>query len=243
MTKEINSKIVGFHIKKENTETPVEPPRQDVDPLTVRIERRPEGSLEAVSEKVTYYDAEGRHRLYVLVSFIPVEGVVDGQDVIIERPIEFFIPSGQLSSEHQWITATMRNLSLAARGGYITQALQDLRKVAWDKGPVRCGKNEWGKPVFHDSVVAAIAWSIQQILFRRGFLNEHGGQIKLEKMIEGAQPVQAPETPPAVETPDPKDDTEETEKPSVGNCGTCGGDLQLLDGCPTCLNCGWSKCG
>ncbi|BBI58926.1 hypothetical protein HSBAA_02320 [Vreelandella sulfidaeris] len=49
------------------------------------------------------------------------------------------------------------------------QAVADLRKVAWDKGLVRCGMNRWNKPMFHDSEVAAIAWSIQQILYRRGF--------------------------------------------------------------------------
>jgi ribonucleoside-diphosphate reductase alpha chain len=248
MTAEINSKIVGYTIKKDEVqETPPEPILPDVDPLTARIERRPDGSLEAVSEKVTYIDADGRHRLYVLVSFIPVHGHIDGKAVSIERPIEFFIPSGQLSSEHQWITATMRNLSLAARGGYITQALQDLRKVAWDKGPVRCGKNEWGKPVFHDSVVAAVAWSIQQILFRRGFLNEHGGQISLEKLIEAQTAPAVNETQlatPAEAEPDSLDKPKAADgAPVVGSCGTCGGDLHLMDGCPTCLQCGWSKCG
>lgn len=249
MTAAINSKIVGYHIKKDEPtidaiQTPLRP---DVDPLTARIERRPDGALEAISEKVTYIDAEGRHRLYILVSFIPVEGVVKGEDVTVERPIEFFIPSGQLSSEHQWITATMRNLSLAARGGYITQALQDLRKVAWDKGPVRCGKNEWGKPVFHDSVVAAVAWSIQQILFRRGFLTEHGSQVGLEKLIENQkQPDPSQTSTATLEEAEvgPVGEAKSSSGPAVvGQCSNCGSDVHMKDGCPTCSGCGASKCG
>src|SRR5690625_5876809 len=114
---------------------------------------------------------------------MPVQGVLNGKRVIIERPVEFFFPSGQLSSEHQWITATMRSLSLAARGGYVTQAVADLRKVAWDKGLVRCGMNRWEKPMFHDSEVAAIAWSIQQILYRRVFLDQDGNEVPVAELM------------------------------------------------------------
>lgn len=248
MTVEINSKIVGYAIKKEETAltAPVEAVPQDVNPLTVRIERRPDGALEAVSEKITYNDSEGRHRVYVLVSFLPVEGMVAGEKVTVERPIEFFVPSGQLSSEHQWITATMRSLSLAARGGYITQALQDLRKVAWDKGPVRCGKNQYGKPMFHDSIVAAIAWSIQQILHRRGFLDIEGNQIPLEKLTQLQEEQPTPRSASFVTDTvanEPAGPAVISSKESVGGCPECGSDLQLMDGCPTCTSCGYSKCG
>lgn len=223
-------------------------PVSDIDPLTLRIERRPEGALEAVSEKITYNDMEGRQRVYVLVSFIPVDGVVDGKPVTIERPIEFFVPSGQLSSEHQWITATMRSLSLAARGGYITQALQDLRKVAWDKGPVRCGLNQYGKPLFHDSVVAAIAWSIQQILYRRGFVTEDGQQVPLEQLMTRREPsvVTTPQLETIKDRPTPSLPPYAVvgaATPSAGECSECGSDMQMMDGCPTCLTCGNSRCG
>lgn len=246
MTTEINSKIVGYRIKAtepQSAPVPAAPP--DVNPLTLRIERRPEGALEAISEKITYYDNEGRHRIYIMVSFLPVDGVVNGEAVTIERPIEFFVPSGQLSSEHQWITATMRSLSLAARGGYITQALRDLRKVTWDKGPIRCGKNKWGKPVFHDSQVAMIAWSIQQILYRRGFLTEDGEQVPLEELIAGQadkveeKAKQVDEAIAATAVSTPSGGTTQ----SAGPCSECGSDMQLMDGCPTCVTCGNSRCG
>lgn len=253
MAVEINSKIVSYSVKKPSVEVPPPIPA-DENPLTVRIDSRPEGTLEALSEKISYVGAEGRKKVYVLVSFMPVEGVLDGKRVVIERPVEFFFPSGQLSSEHQWITATMRSLSLAARGGYVTQALADLRKVTWDKGLVRCGINRWGKPQFHDSEVAAIAWSIQQILYRRGFVDIDGIQIPAEELASRyAQRLihghawQAPE--PQQATAAGQQHIEQTNTGAagpavVGNCPVCSGELIMMDGCPTCYSgCGWSKCG
>lgn len=247
MAVEINSKIVSFSVKQTLQE---EVPLPDENPLTVRIPSRPEGALEAVSEKISYVGAEGRRKVYLLVSFMPVEGVLNGKRVVIERPVEFFFPSGQLSSEHQWITATMRSLSLAARGGYVTQAVADLRKVAWDKGLVRCGMNRWGKPMFHDSEVAAIAWSIQQILYRRGFLDSDGNQVPVEELVSRyahrlahGHPWQPP-APEDAETP-ASPAQQAGEKPNVvGHCPECRGELIMMDGCPTCYaGCGWSKCG
>ncbi|SDI95717.1 ribonucleoside-diphosphate reductase [Billgrantia gudaonensis] len=256
MAVEINSKIVSYSVKKAVEEAPL----ADENPLTVRIPSRPEGTLEAVSEKISYVGAEGRKKVYLLVSFMPVEGVLDGKRVVIERPVEFFFPSGQLSSEHQWITATMRSLSLAARGGYVTQAVADLRKVAWDKGLVRCGMNRWGKPMFHDSEVAAIAWSIQQILYRRGFLDQDGNQVPVEELVRryahrlthghAWQPsAEEEDEAPATGTVSPIGGSEASGDKSdgptvVGHCPECRGELIMMDGCPTCYaGCGWSKCG
>ena len=261
MAVEITSKIVGYRIKQQEQAVPV-PELQDEDPLTVRIPSRPEGTLEAVSEKISYVGAEGRKKVYLLVSFMPVEGVIGSKRVVIERPVEFFFPSGQLSSEHQWITATMRSLSLAARGGYVTQAVADLRKVAWDKGLVRCGMNRWNKPMFHDSEVAAIAWSIQQILYRRGFLDRDGNQVPVEQLVEryahrmthghawqpdeetGDAPVEAGAVEPIGEKTTAEKKPKGSGPATVGNCPECRGELIMMDGCPTCYaGCGWSKCG
>ncbi|MBY5928641.1 ribonucleoside-diphosphate reductase [Halomonas sp. DP8Y7-3] len=261
MAVEITSKIVGYRVKSEEAPAaPVPPPLPEENPLTMRIPSRPEGTLEAVSEKISYVGAEGRKKVYLLVSFMPVEGVLNGQRVIIERPVEFFFPSGQLSSEHQWITATMRSLSLAARGGYVTQAVADLRKVAWDKGLVRCGMNRWNKPMFHDSEVAAIAWSIQQILYRRGFLDIDGNQVPVEELVsryakrqasghgwfpaEVDEDVAAGAVEPLQDKPVVDGAGEGAGPAVVGHCPECRGELIMMDGCPTCYaGCGWSKCG
>lgn len=239
MTQEIKQKIVGVRIKADAPVSSPEPQKlSDVDPLTLRIDRRPNGSLDAVSEKIEYSTSEGKKKVYLLVSFMPVEGIHKGLPVRVERPIEFFYPVGQ----DQWIAATMRSLSLAARGGYVSQALADLRKVEWANGPVRCGKNAFGKPLYHPSEVAALAWSIQQILQRRGFLDEDGGLLPLgtmEAKVDTFLPVPAPVQEALAAVPQGLG----TAVNKVGTCPECKGVQVLRDGCPTCVDCGHSKCG
>jgi ribonucleoside-diphosphate reductase alpha chain len=135
------------------------------DPMREVIASRPKGALAAVAEKVEYWTQEGHRTLYLVVSFLPVLGQ-DGSTV--ERAIEFFMPVGQSAESQQWITASMRLLSLAARGGFLERALSDMSKVAWDRGPVRLGtyQKEDGTlvPRWHDSEVSAIAYAIQNII-------------------------------------------------------------------------------
>ncbi|MCB1979106.1 MAG: adenosylcobalamin-dependent ribonucleoside-diphosphate reductase, partial [Burkholderiaceae bacterium] len=140
-----------------------------VDPMRTVIESRPKGALSAVAEKVDYWTQEGQKRLYLVVSFLPVQDPETGG--LIDRAIEFFMPVGQSGESQQWVTSSMRLLSLAARGGFLERALSDMRKVAWDRGPVRLGTYQKADgtlvPMWHDSEVAAIAYAIQNILARR----------------------------------------------------------------------------
>ncbi|OZA55590.1 MAG: ribonucleoside-diphosphate reductase, adenosylcobalamin-dependent [Acidovorax sp. 17-64-282] len=104
------------------------PATPSVDPMRTVIESRPKGGLSAVAEKVEYWTQEGHKTLYLIVSFLPVPtGVGSGT---VDRAIEFFMPVGQSGESQQWITASMRLLSLAARGGFLERALSDMRKVA-----------------------------------------------------------------------------------------------------------------
>ena len=135
------------------------------------VDRRPHGELPAVAEKISYWTQDGQKTLYLIISFLTVEGVVDGEKASIERAIEFFMPVGQSGESQQWITSSMRMLSLAARGGFLARALSDMRKVAWDRGPVRLGtkRKQDGAlaPMWHDSEVAAVAFAIENILAKR----------------------------------------------------------------------------
>jgi ribonucleoside-diphosphate reductase alpha chain len=81
------------------------------------------------------------------------------------------MPVGQSGESQQWITSSMRMLSLAARGGFLDRALSDMRKVAWDRGPVRLGTHQKADgthvPQWHDSEVAAIAYALQKLITSR----------------------------------------------------------------------------
>ncbi|WP_018860833.1 MULTISPECIES: hypothetical protein [unclassified Thioalkalivibrio] len=208
----------------------------DDHPLGKRIPSRPEGELESVTEKVRYWTQDGPQTVYLVVSFVAVSGTVSGERVTIERPIEFFLPTGQHSESYQWISATMRSLSLAARGGYAARALRDLRKVTWDRGPVRCGENEYGKPLYHPSEVAAIAHALQRILQRRGFLDPDGHPRPLRELVAAYRDrARTPEASTILEAP-------HRVATGAAPCPQCGGHLEIIDGCPTCRDCGYSKC-
>ncbi|KGF83524.1 ribonucleoside-diphosphate reductase [Massilia sp. JS1662] len=207
----------------------------DVDPLRRRFESRPAGELDSVTSKVEYTTQEGKKTVYLTISFMRVEGRLNGRDLVVERPFEFFMPANQRSDGHQWITSTMRLLSLAARAGSsIAKALADMRAVVWEKGPVRCGHLTRADgvqvPVYHDSEVAAIAFMLQRILIRRGFLDAYGNQVPadaLDRLLaQRGTPAEAPAPEVAA--------VEETG----AKCPECGARaLHKVDGCTRCTSC------
>ena len=191
-----------------------------VDPMRTVIESRPKGGLSAVAEKVEYWTQEGHKTLYIIVSFLPVPTGVGNHTV--DRAIEFFMPVGQSGESQQWITSSMRLLSLAARGGFLERALSDMRKVAWDRGPVRLGTHRKDDgtlvPMWHDSEVAAMAYAVQNILARR-----------VTDPVQQVLPLEEPASqvsgmPPAM---------------AGKKCTECGAHAVIRkDGCDYCTQCG-----
>jgi ribonucleoside-diphosphate reductase alpha chain len=231
-------------------------PLPDDDPLRKRFERRPLGELESVTSKIEYSTHEGRKSAYLTVSFLRAEGVWEGKPVTIERPFEFFMPANQRTGGHQWITASMRLLSMVARaGGPIARALADMRDVVWEKGPVRCGhlvrEDGVAVPVYHDSEVAAIAFMLQRILIRRGFLDEQGNQAPVPQLARafaarsgmGADVGKPAPQPAAVA--DAEDALPALSSTNGAKCPECGARaLRKVDGCTRCASCHYvGECG
>ena len=204
---------------------PAEPAAAPVDPMRAVIESRPKGGLSAVAEKLEYWTQEGHKTLYLVVSFLPVP---DGRGGTVDRAIEFFMPVGQSGESQQWITSSMRLLSLAARGGFLERALSDMRKVAWDRGPVRLGthRKDDGTPVplWHESEVAAMAYAIQNILARRA------EQPMQQQVLPLDEPPLPSGMPPAM---------------AGKKCSECGAHAVIRkDGCDYCTQCGHlGSCG
>ena len=191
-----------------------------IDPMRTVIESRPKGALSAVAEKVEYWTHEGHQRLYLVVSFLPVPAASGAG--MVERAIEFFMPVGQSGASQQWISASMRLLSLAARGGFLERALSDMRKVAWDRGPVRLGTYEKADgthvPLWHDSEVAAIAYALQNLIARR-----------------------ASQPPASAQPPAPPQAAMDLAPPVMAGkkCSECGAHAVIRkDGCDYCTQCG-----
>ncbi|SAK47504.1 adenosylcobalamin-dependent ribonucleoside-diphosphate reductase [Caballeronia ptereochthonis] len=246
------NETLGAVLSVAPAETPSDSPdpELDLDPLRIAIDHRPKGELPAIIEKVEYLTQAGKKSLYLAVSFIEVTGRIAGEDVTIERPIEFFIPTGQRDESQQWITATMRSLSLAARGGFAARTLQDMRKVSWDRGQVRLGDVDrldgHRSPRWHDSEVAALAYAIQQILHRRGFLDAEGNQVPSRALARK----RGERAPHAVAVADESEDVSDGIAPGEidphglpqmhgRKCATCGANAVIRkDGCDFCTACG-----
>ncbi len=204
-------------------------PAPAVDPMRTVIESRPKGALSAVAEKIEYWTQEGQKTLYLIVSFLPVPSATG--DGTVDRAIEFFMPVGQSGESQQWITSSMRMLSLAARGGFLERALSDMRKVAWDRGPVRLGTHRKADgtrvPLWHDSEVAAIAYAVQNLIAQRAGLTRavDPSEIQLDQASSealAAAPVLAGR-----------------------KCPECGAHALIRrDGCEYCTQCGHlGSCG
>ena len=193
-----------------------------IDPMRTVIEKRPKGALSAVAEKIEYWTQEGHKTLYLIVSFLPIPNP-NGEGTI-DRAIEFFMPVGQSGESQQWTTSTMRMLSLAARGGFLERALHDMRKVAWDRGPVRLGTHKKSDgtavPMWHDSEVAAIAYAVQNILAQRAL------QRTQHVVHHHTEPVPADSPAPMATMAGKK-------------CLACGAHAVIRkDGCDFCSQCG-----
>ena len=203
------------------------------DPMRTVIEKRPSGGLPSVTEKIEYWTHEGQQRLYLIVSFLAVP-TADGKGEV-ERAIEFFMPVGQSGESQQWITATMRMLSLAARGGFLDRALSDMRKVTWDRGPVRLGTYEKADgthvPRWHDSEVAAIGYAIENLIAQRA-LAAQGSLFDPDEL-----PAVEPRVEPAAMV--------STTVMAGKKCPECGAHAMIRkDGCDYCTQCGYmGSCG
>jgi ribonucleoside-diphosphate reductase alpha chain len=135
----------------------------------------------------------------------------------------------------------MRMLSLAARGGLLDKALSDLRKVTWDRGPVRLGFYEKADgtrvPRWHDSEAAAIAYAIQNLIAQH------------QQAAAQASLFTPDELPPATaeSAAEPAGDT--MDMPSLimagKKCPECGARAMIRkDGCDYCTACGFvGTCG
>jgi hypothetical protein len=182
----------------------------------------------------------------------------------MHRPFEIFINSKNMD-HFQWIVALTRVMSAVFRkGGDVTFLVEELKAVFDPRG----GYFKAGG-VYMPSIVAELGNIIETHLTAIGLLKgaelsdaqkaliaekraaferksakknseistagEMGGEMVGEDTGEYAVPA-AQASPP--------DESAGTFPPGAAMCGKCNTQaLVLLDGCQTCLNCGYSKCG
>ena len=141
-------------------------------------------------------------------------------DVVINghrRPFEVFINSKNM--EHfAWTVALTRMISAVfRRGGDVSFVVEELKAVFDPRG------GAWMAGKYVPSILAAIGGVIETHLVQIGFIEGEGMGLKTdpkaEMMVAG-------------------------EKPRGPACPSCGQyDLRMVEGCMTCMSCGYSKCG
>ena len=232
MTVKISNKIVGYRVKKANTDAPSEQqpaatPESTLVKMNEYIERP--DFLVGTTYKIKPPVAE--HAMYITINDILLNEDTDHES---RQPYEVFINSK--SMEHfQWVIALTRVISAVFRkGGDLTFLVEELRSVYDPNG----GYFKKGG-VFMPSLVAEIGAIIEKHLKAVGLMES-------EEMSETTKRILA-EKRAAFEANNAKatnDDKAGDFPPNSTMCGKCSTKAVIvMDGCATCLSCGDSKCG
>ncbi len=195
------------------------------------------------------------HALYVTINDIVLNA---GTEFEMRRPFEIFINSKNMD-HFQWIVALTRVMSAVFRkGGDVTFLVEELKAVFDPRG----GYFKAGG-VYMPSIVAELGNIIEQHLKMIGLIKDtelSDAQRALiaekraafeqatAKKAEPEPTVKAAATTPAAPTsvadPPSVEAAAGTFPAGAAMCHKCNTQaLVLLDGCQTCLNCGYSKCG
>ncbi|NKI36294.1 NrdJb [Wenzhouxiangella sp. XN79A] len=260
MTVKISKKIVGYQVKdkkKADAEAKAAadaPARSDAKEQGGRDGRgksadiirmheklqRPEGMecLEGATYKIrTPLDD---HALYVTINDIVLNAGTEHEQ---RRPFEIFINSKNMD-HFQWIVALTRVMSAVFRkGGDVTFLSEELQAVFDPKGG-------YFKPGgrFVPSIVADIGAVVETHLKRIGLLEPDELSEQQQLMLkEKRAEIEAREQAANAEkktltTPATADAGDYPASATL--CHKCSTKaMVLLDGCQTCLACGYSKCG
>ncbi|MGY0504961.1 TSCPD domain-containing protein [Luteimonas sp. e5] len=192
------------------------------------------------------------HAMYVTINDIVLNAGTDHEQ---RRPFEIFINSK--SMEHfQWIVALTRIMSAVFRkGGDVTFLVEEMKAVFDPKG----GYFKAGG-VYMPSLVAELGCIVEEHLKTIGLLrdpemSEHQRALIAEKrkaweeQHNGSKKnPEAGEVSAATATARSEDIAVTGEgvsfPPSATMCHKCHAkSVVIMDGCATCLNCGYSKCG
>ena len=196
------------------------------------------------------------HAMYVTINDIVLNAGTEHEH---RRPFEVFINCK--SMEHfQWIVALTRIMSAVFRkGGDVTFLVEEMKAVFDPRG----GYFKAGG-VYMPSLVAELGMIVEDHLKSIGMLHdaemsEHTRALIAEKrraydeQQAGSKKNAETSAPAPISAPAPgqarQEDIQVTGDgasfpPSASMCHKCSTKaLVLMDGCATCLNCGYSKCG
>lgn len=131
------------------------------------------------------------------------------------RPFEIFINSKNME-HYAWTVALTRMISAVfRRGGDVSFVVEELKAVFDPRG------GQWMEGRYVPSLLAAIGGIIERHMVETGFLRREELPQTNDKLAIAVG-----------------------EEPRAGQCPRCGqASLIFQEGCATCLNCGFSRCG
>ncbi len=191
------------------------------------------------------------HAMYVTINDIVLNA---GTEHELRRPFEIFVNSKNM--EHfQWIVALTRIMSAVFRKGGDVTFLVDEMKAVFDP---RGGYFKAGG-VYMPSLVAELGAIVEEHMKSIGLIHDpemsaHQKALIAEKRKQyedrskkntDVTPAPAAPVAPASRDEDVAVTGDGTSfPPSATMCHKCSTKaLVIMDGCATCLNCGYSKCG
>ena len=246
MAIKIEKKITGYNVVKPEDKVaaptvtaiaPKEPPKAEVIQMHESVER-PE-TLVGSTFKVKSPLFE--HALYVTINDIVLNAGTAHEQ---RRPFEIFFNSKNMD-HFQWIVALTRILSAVFRkGGDVTFIVEELKAVFDPRG----GYFKSGG-VYMPSIVAEIGAVIEQHMKNIGMIHDPEMDAATRQLIADKraayEAVGAKKNNEVSAATSAKGEINDSGfPPGATLCVKCNTQaLVLMDGCQTCLNCGYSKCG
>jgi hypothetical protein len=227
----IDKKIVKFAVAKDEAEKKAAAASAEhEDSNVIRMHEKLERPEVLIGSTYKVKTPVSDHAMYVTINDIVLnEGTPHEQ----RRPFEIFINSKNLD-HYQWIVALTRIMSAVFRkGGDVTFLVDELKAVFDPRG------GYWqpgGK--FMPSIIAELGHIVEKHLLEIGLLKSPGLSIEQRKLIDEKRA--------EFEARGRQKDAFATGQFPEGaqlctKCNTAA--AVMLDGCMTCLNCGYSKCG
>ena len=263
----ISKKIKGYSVVKPEETTKIVPPADaptsapsvamaEIIQMHEKVERP--DTLIGATYKIKSPLFE--HSLYVTINDIVLN---QGTEHELRRPFEIFINSKNM--EHfQWIVALTRIMSAVFRkGGDVTFLVEELKAVFDPRG----GYFKAGG-VYMPSIVAELGAVIEQHMKMIGLLHDPEMSTEQRHLIAekraayesrskkkssltadlagaGAESARKGDATTAAASAVTEDSEEANAFPAGATmCHKCNTSaVIIMDGCATCLNCGYSKCG
>ena len=258
MAIKISRKIKGYSVQKP------EDAKKDAVPAVapVAVAATPDSNIVQMHEKLerpevligSTYKIKSplvEHAMYVTINDIVLN---PGTEYELRRPFEVFINSKNMD-HFQWIVALTRIMSAVFRKGGDVTFLVDEMKAVFDP---RGGYFKAGG-LYKPSIVAEIGSVVEEHLKSIGMIVDpelSDGQRALIAEKRAAYEAKAKKKSEVTAAPapvaGPSGPIEDiavtgdgaTFPPSATMCFKCNTKATvIMDGCATCLNCGYSKCG